>query len=556
VRLKLFCALLFATGALQAQTPAIASGGIFNTASYAPAGLPSASIAQGSLFVVFGAAMGPATLTQASALPLGTTLAGTSLSVTVNGTTTKPFMVYSSAGQVGALLPSNTPVGTGTITVTYSGATSTTQPIQVAASSVGIFSVNQAGSGPGIITNAKYSVNTLTTAAAAGDVDIVWATGLGPVGASGSEPAGTGTIGSLPSTFKVYVGGTSATIVGAARSPGIPGLDQIAFTVPAGVTGCHVPVVVQTGNTVSNFVSMAIGAGGICSDPAGLGFGLTPTQLTILQQQGTVSLGSIGLVHSASGGITIGGFTAPGSATDSASAVFERYTFQQYTASTGGVNIATYGACSVYFATGSTTTATPDPIVPTPLDAGPSLTVTGPSGTKTLTAVGNTVGLYSATLGGVSGAPLFLVPGNYLITGPGGKDVGPISTNITLPPTLTWTNAAGITTVNRAAGQLITWTGGDPSGSVYISGFSGFSNGSATTVAGFECTAPDSAGQFTIPPVVLLSLPATPATSATSFALGSLSVGAAAAYKSFTATGLDLAYVSAISTSSQSVTFQ
>jgi uncharacterized protein (TIGR03437 family) len=65
---------------------AISSGGVFNAASYAYAGLPNAAIAQGSLFVVFGSAMGPATL-QAGSYPLPTSLSGTSLSVTVAGTT-------------------------------------------------------------------------------------------------------------------------------------------------------------------------------------------------------------------------------------------------------------------------------------------------------------------------------------------------------------------------------------------------------------------------------------------------------------------------------------
>jgi uncharacterized protein (TIGR03437 family) len=554
VKLKLFSVLILTAAALQAQTPSIAAGGVYNTASYVPAGLPGAGIAQGSLFVVFGSNMGPGNLAAASSYPYPTSLNGTSMSVTVSGTTVKPYMVYTSAGQVGGLMPSNTPVGTGTITVTFNGATSAPQPITIAASSVGIFTVNQAGSGPGIITTASYVVNSLTTAATAGDANIIWATGMGPVGASGNEASGTAPLAAVPSTFQVYVGGVAAKIYGVARSP-YPGLDQIVFYVPAGVSGCHVPVVVQTNNTVSNFVTMAVGTGGVCSDPVGTG--LTSTQLAQLQQKGTVSLGSIGLDRTTSGAITVAGFTLPGSTTDSGGASFERYTFQQYTAATGGINVTTFGACSVYFATG--TSGTPaDPVVPTPLDAGPSITVTGPSGTKTLTSSAQTPGIYSATLGGVSGAALFLNPGNYLITGTGGTDVGPISTNITLPPALTWTNASSITNVIRANGQLITWTGGDPLGSVEITGYSAFSSGNNTVVAGFECTAPTSAGQFTIPAVVLLALPSSPAPSAssTSFALGSLGVGAVAAVKNFTATGIDLGYLTSVFSSAQTVTYQ
>lgn len=544
MRLKLTCALFLAAGALQAQTPAISAGGVFNTASYAPAGLPGAAIAQGSLFVIFGKNMGPVALAVGS-LPYTTSLSGTSISVTVNGTTTNPYVVYTSAGQVSALLPSNTPVGTGTITITYSGATSATQPITVAASSVGVFTVNQAGSGPGIITTANYVVNSLTSAATAGDANILWATGLGPVGPSGSEAAGTATLAALPTTFQVYVGGVAAKIYGAARSA-YPGLDQIVFFVPSGVSGCHVPVVVQTGVTVSNFVTMAIGTGGVCSDPVGTG--LTSTQLTQLQKQGTVSQGYLNLSHSVTAGLTIGPISLPGTTSDGGTAVFDRYTFQQYTAATGGVNVTTFGACSVYFATG--TGGPTDPTTPTPLDAGSAITVTGPNGMKTLTTIPQAPGIYSGTLG--SATSPYLVAGNYTITGPGGKDVGPFSTNITLPPTLTWTNAASISNVIRANGQLITWTGGDPSGSIQISGYSALISGTSEVVAGFECTVPDTPGQFTIPAPVLLALPAGTAGTPS----GSLSVGAVTATKNFTATGLDLGYLSAISSSSQTVTYQ
>jgi uncharacterized protein (TIGR03437 family) len=363
---------------MQAQ-PSISAGGVYNVASYVPTGLPGAAIAQGSLFVVFGKNMGPVALAVAPS-PLPTTLSGTSLSVTINGAKITPYMYYTSAGQLGALMPSNTPAGTGTITVTYNGTTSTTQPVTVVASSVGIFTLNQAGSGPGIITNPAYAVNSLTSASAPGDAVIVWATGMGAVSAAGNEAAGTAALASIPGTFKVFVGGASATIYDAARSA-YPGLDQIVFYVPAGVTGCHVPVVIQTGNIISNFVTMSIGTGGVCSDPVGTG--LTPTQLTQLQQKGTVAFGSIGLNRTLTPGasFSIPGappITTPSSTIDSGSAVFERYTFQQYTAATG-VNVTTFGACSVYFYTGSTTSFT-DPIQPVGLDAGTAITVTGPSG--------------------------------------------------------------------------------------------------------------------------------------------------------------------------------
>jgi hypothetical protein len=84
-------------------------------------------------------------------------------------------------------------------------------------------------------------------------------------------------------------------------------------------------------------------------------------------------------------------------------------------------------------------------------------------------------------------------------------------------------------------------------------------NGSSIVAAAFVCVAPDSAGQFTIPPVVLLSMPQSSAGAigtSSSFSIGSLGVGAASAVKSFTASGLDFAYLTSFSSSSQTVTYQ
>ena len=82
---------------LQAQTkPAIRSNGVVNAASYSAPGLPGSTIAQGSIFIVFGTGMGPVTLAQSSGFPVPTTFSGTSLSVTVGVSTVKPYILYTS----------------------------------------------------------------------------------------------------------------------------------------------------------------------------------------------------------------------------------------------------------------------------------------------------------------------------------------------------------------------------------------------------------------------------------------------------------------------------
>jgi hypothetical protein len=72
-----------------------------------------------------------------------------------------------------------------------------------------------------------------------------------------------------------------------------------------------------------------------------------------------------------------------------------------------------------------------------------------------------------------------------------------------MPPVFAWTNQSNITTVARATGVTLNWSGGNPSGYVLISGFSN----SGTAGALFTCTARISDLTFTVPSVVLLALP-------------------------------------------------
>ena len=84
-----FLVLLVGWASYANAAPTIAQNGILNGGSYALPGLPNSGIAQGSIFVVFGQELGPATLVQVSSFPLPTSqgLAGTSIRVTVGGTT-------------------------------------------------------------------------------------------------------------------------------------------------------------------------------------------------------------------------------------------------------------------------------------------------------------------------------------------------------------------------------------------------------------------------------------------------------------------------------------
>ena len=133
---------------------------VMNAASNLTPVLPNASIAPASIFIVKGTGLGPAAISIDPKPFQNTSLSGTSVSLTVAGTTVSALMYYTSATQVAALLPSNTPTGgPGTITVTYNGQSSpATQFRGVVASNIGFFTLNQSGQGPAIVTYPDYTI--------------------------------------------------------------------------------------------------------------------------------------------------------------------------------------------------------------------------------------------------------------------------------------------------------------------------------------------------------------------------------------------------------------
>ena len=545
-----------------AQTPVVPAAGIVNAASYEPVGLPNSFIAQGSIFSIFGSNLGP-TSSPPIAYPLPTSLGGVSIKVVSGGTTINAFPYFVSPGQVNAILPQNTPTGTATLTVTYNNATSAPASFQVVPSSFGIFALNSAGNGPGIITDSNYRLNTLSTAAHPGDAMILWGTGLGvSPGDDGSGPPRQTDLTNL--AVSVYVGTQKANILYRGRAPST-GEDQINFVVPSGPTGCHVSVAVQVGNIVSNFVTMAIaGSGTVCTDPGGP----SPTDLSNFLLNGG-SFGNVSLTRTIT---TSAGLPPPfgtgqptTTTSDSGTAIFYKYTAAQLSTAQNPFQSSSIGSCVVYAFAGQSGRTT-DPVRPVGLDAGNPISVTGPNGVKQLTPVAGSKGLYSATLGGgtpPNATPLYLDAGSYTVAGPGGADIGAFTLGLSVPPALTWTNMNSVDTINRANGQLVTWTGGDPNGDVTITGISfqlgTKQDGSDSVGAIFICTAPDRDLQFTIPAPVLLSLPPSAVIApipGVSIATGSLSLSSATVPVKFTAPNLDYAFGSTSVSVGKSVTYQ
>ena len=562
---KLMVFMAFAAASAFAQ-PVIGTGGIVNVASYSPAGLPNSAIAQGSLFAIFGKGLGPAKGVQVSGFPLNAqNFQGTSITATVNGTTVEVPVVFTRTDQVNALLPSNTPVGTGTLTLSYNGAASAPAPIQVVKSSFGIFSTTSNGSGQGAILDTGNSQLSYTLAAHPGDTVILYGTGLGPVAGDETQKPLPGDLASI--SVKVYVGSATAQVAYHGRTGCCAGEDQINFIVPAGVEGCTVPVaIVVNGSVVSNYVTIPVAASGnTCSVVSSSGSSAIPPDfLTKLESKGTAAVGFVALIRSTSTSSALPPpFNTP-TTTDEGVGFFTTYTASNYTALSSSLPVLNIGACTVYLYNGQTPPSTTDVTSQKGLDAGTAITVNGPNGTKQLTPLALLgPGFYVAQLGGgpasdPKSGPLYLSQGSYAISnGAGGKDVGAFNFALSVGMPFTWTNQATTTTVNRASGVTLNWTGGDPNGTVDITGSSYAAAADLTSSVGasFNCQAPASAGTFTVPPAVLLALP--PSATVAGIAIGGdLSIESLSAFQQYSAPGLDFGLAFAGQSADSTVTYQ
>lgn len=540
-------------GAAFAQTPTL-DGPPVNGASYALYGLPNGNLAQGSIAIAFGKNLGPSTIAFTPKFPLDDTVGGTSVTITINGTTYKGYPLYSVATQVAFLIPSATPTGTGTVALRFNGQTSNTAPITIVKSSFGAFARNQAGSGPGIFFNAEQSkapVNDLLTPAVQGQIVTLWGTGLGPVAGNDVNSPQPGNLSpAIP--VEVIVGGVTVVPDYAGRSGCCGGVDQINFRLPNTIEGCYVPVLVKIGNVVSNSTTLAVVKPGQtnCTSQS-----VSSIALDALRTKGSYADGVISLLRSSISG-SFGG-TSFSSVSDIVSAGFDKFDVNTFFNYSGGGQYTTIGACTVYQSADSSTIT--DPVQPVGLNAG-AVTLTK-SGNAARTLTNPALGQYYLQLASgtvVSGLPapaLFLDPGDYTVAGtggPGANDVGPFTVTIKMPATVNWTNAASLNTVTRANGAKFDWSAPNV-GAMVIGGFSSATvpNSTKTVSAGFYCLTDAARLTFTVPAAVLLYLPPSNGSN-----IGFLSLENSTAPISFSAKNLDVGAAQAGSSVGQTATFQ
>lgn len=516
--------LVVGAGLVVAQTPAVTS--VVNSASNLPAGLPNAGIAQGALMTIFGSNLGPGNIILTPGYPLTAALAGTSVRITMGSKNVDALMYYTLVSQVAAIVPSTTPTGTGTVTVTYNGKTSAAFPITIVQNNAGLYTVNSAGSGTAVATFGDYSYVTPSNAANPGEYLVLWANGLGPVSTDDAQQPVSADMTNVP--VEVFIGGKPAPVLFRGRNSCCSSLDQINIQVPDGVAGCVTPLVVKIGSMVSNTATIPLAASGRnCKTNSGA---ITDGLFQSFNGKTQPTVGQVAMLRSRirmpGTGNTISTTTG-----DAGSAFFYKATPAYPFALAQNVDLQPAGSCLISISA----SGAPAAYTTTSLDAGPQITITGPNGTRTYPR--NTSLTYLGTLGaGVDGN--YLDAGNYTVSGAGGPNVGAFQTSVNFPKTLVWTNQDTTMTVSRAAGVTVNWTGGDPAGTVQISGQTTAQTSPTTTVAArFDCAAKVSDGSFTIPPAVLLSLPPT------GTKLGTLTVGDTYARAPFQASGLDFGFI-------------
>ncbi len=264
----LLLALAGATSSF-AQTPTVLDGGVLNGASFSK-GQP---VAPGSLVSIFGTGLA-SKLATADSIPLSTNLGG--VTVTFADLPPAPLLAVvpgvpgQSDDQINVQLPWEVGSGTGVVNVMVTTANGTSAPVAVnfAPSMPGIFSSSAGGQQYAIAVNSSDSslawpqglASSGSHAAKAGDVLIIYATGLGAVD---HQPVDGGIPSALATTIAtptVLFGGVAGGVEFSGLAPQFVGVNQLNVQVPTGVTaGNAVPLQIKVnGFTSANQVVVAI----------------------------------------------------------------------------------------------------------------------------------------------------------------------------------------------------------------------------------------------------------------------------------------------------------
>jgi uncharacterized protein (TIGR03437 family) len=200
------------------------------------------TIATGSLATIFGSNLAGG-IAVANAFPLPHELAGTR--VELDGV--PALLYYVSPGQINFLIPAT---GGQSLTVVRGETASAAAKPSIGFWAPGWFTLDSAPGGPLAAEHADGAVISAANPARKGETIQAFGTGIGIVNPQLKIP--------YPAPM-VQIGGLQAQVTWAGAAPGIPGVTQVNFTVPADTAaGPAVPVVFQLAGGNSNTATLAV----------------------------------------------------------------------------------------------------------------------------------------------------------------------------------------------------------------------------------------------------------------------------------------------------------
>ncbi len=221
-----------------------------NTADY------SSALSPGILFSIFGSDLAPA-YEKATAFPLPSALQGVSVDVIDGSRTFKAPLFFVSSGQVNALMPYEVTSTSVQVRLNTAGGSTRLHRLSLTSRTPRLLSTTMTGNGDAILVHADFNLVTLNNPARAGEVVVLFLTGLGavsPAVASG-QMANDGSPGkplnqvTVPVT--VSVNQTPGTVYFAGLAPGFAGLYQVNFKVPETVAPGVLDISVAIGTEAS-----------------------------------------------------------------------------------------------------------------------------------------------------------------------------------------------------------------------------------------------------------------------------------------------------------------
>jgi len=241
--------------------PARAAGPRINEGGVVSAADGQRTFAPGAIASLYGTLLAGSTMA-ATSTPLPRVLGG--VRVTVNGVDAPLFFV--SPAQINFQVPFETPAtGTAAIVVIRDGASSPVGAVTMAQNAPGIFTYQRApGAIDPVILHTDFQLVSPARPAAAGEVLIIYATGVGDLNNRPSTGAATPS-SPLPVarvTPVITIGGAAAEVLFAGLAPNFVGLVQFNVRTPATLpAGATLPLVIRFGSAASQPVNLIVRAG-------------------------------------------------------------------------------------------------------------------------------------------------------------------------------------------------------------------------------------------------------------------------------------------------------